>query len=126
YANVYTRCCPQFNPANVTLRSDYAFFPDEIQTRIAAAGVTTLQIGTMHPDLSAIFTNNTRIVTRWVGGANGAFDAFGTDWNWDVYYQMGLSRSKEVVPSTYQRSRFNLAIDAVRSADGTIICRSTL
>ncbi|MCA0202176.1 MAG: TonB-dependent receptor plug domain-containing protein, partial [Proteobacteria bacterium] len=32
YANVYTRCCPQFNPANITLRSDYAFFPADIQT----------------------------------------------------------------------------------------------
>ncbi len=126
YANVYTRCCPQFNPANITLRADNAFFPAEIQTRIAAAGVTTLQIGTMHPDLPPIYTDNTRIVTRWVAGANGTFDAFNTDWKWDAYYQMGLSRSKEVVPQTYQRSRFNLAIDAVRGPNGTIVCRSSL
>ncbi len=126
YANVYTRCCPQFNPANITLRSDNAYFPTEIQARIAAAGVTTLQIGTMHPDLPAIHTDNTRIVTRWVAGADGSFNAFDTDWTWDAYYQMGLSRSKEVVPQTYQRSRFNLAIDAVRNANGVIVCRSTL
>jgi iron complex outermembrane receptor protein len=128
FANVYTRCCPQFNPANVTIRPDYAFFPAEIQARIAATtpAITQIQIGTMHPDLEAIYTDNTRIVTRWVAGANGAFDAMDSTWTWDAYYQMGLSRSRELVPKTYQRSRFLLALDAVRGPNGTIVCRSTL
>ncbi len=128
YANVYTRCCPQFNPANVTIRPDYAFFPADIQTRIAAAtpAITQIQIGTMHPDLEAIHTDNTRIVSRWVAGGNGSFDAVGSTWSWDAYYQMGLSRSRELVPKTYARSRFLLALDAVRGPNGTIVCRSTL
>ena len=110
YANVYTRCCPQFNPANVTIRPDYAFFPAEIQARIAAStpAITQIQIGTMHPDLEAIYTDNTRIVTRWVAGANGAFDAMDSTWTWDAYYQMGLSRSRELVPKTYQLSLIHI------------------
>ena len=129
YSNVYTRCCPQFNPANLNVPRDYAYFPADVVARIATlpAATTTIQIGTMHPDMPAIFTDNSRRVTRWVGGANGSFDAFESTWSWDAYYQMGISRSKEVVPQTYQRSRLNLAIDAVRHpTNGTIVCRSTL
>jgi len=126
FSNVYGRCCPQFNPANINVPRDYAFFPAEVAGRIATsvpATTTTIQIGTMHPDMPAIFTDNTRRVTRWVGGVNGEFDAFDANWTWDAYYQMGISRSKEVVPQTYQRSRLNRAIDAVRGPNGTIVCR---
>jgi iron complex outermembrane receptor protein len=129
YANVYTRCCPQFNPANMIVPRDYAYFPADVRTRIDAqpATVTNFQIGTMHPDMPAIYTDNTRIVTRWVGGMNGAFDAFNSTWSWDAYYQLGISRSREMVPLTYQRSRLALALDAVRHpTNATIVCRSTI
>jgi len=129
YANVFTRCCPNFNPANIVLRRDYAFFPDDIRARINAlpASVTTFQLGTMHPDMPAIHTDNTRRVTRWVGGGNGSFEAFDSTWTWDAYYQLGISRSKEMVRTTYQRSHLINALDAVvHPTNGTIVCRSTL
>ena len=129
YASVFTRCCPQFNPANLSVRPDYAYFPADIQARIASItpALTSIQIGSMHPDLPPIHSDNTRRVTRWVGGGSGSFEAFDNSWLWDAYYQLGISRSKEVVRDTYQRSRLFSALDAVRNpGTGSIVCRSTL
>src|SRR5690606_5947974 len=43
------------------------------------------------------------------------------------YYQHGISRSSTKVPLFYAKSRFNLAIDAVRHPDtGLIVCRSSI
>ncbi len=119
---------PNFNPANITLRPDYAFIPPEVAARIAVLTppITTIQLGTMHPDMPPIGSDNTRNVTRFVLGANGDIDAFGSNWSWDAYYQSGISRSETIATSVYSRSRFLLAIDAVRGPNGAIVCRSSL
>ncbi|MGE4062108.1 MAG: TonB-dependent receptor plug domain-containing protein [Rhodospirillaceae bacterium] len=117
---------PNFNPANITIRGDYGFMPPEIFARAQALGLTTIQIGTMHPDIDPIGSDNTREVTRWVYGANGDIDMFGSSWAWDAYYQSGISRSETIATSVYSRSRFLLAIDAVRGPSGTVVCRSAL
>ncbi len=125
-AAVLTRAIPQINPANLSVRVDNPFLPANIAAQATAAKLTTLTIGTLHPDLPGNYTDNRRNVVRWVTGANGDFSALGTDWTWDAYYQLGIARSEEDIPYTLSKSKFALAIDATRNAQGTIVCRSTL
>ena len=118
---------PQFLPANLTIRGDYGFAPPAVAARILALGLTTLQMGTMNLDMPPVLSDNSRNVTRFVAGASGKIEAAGTSWTWDAYYQNGLSRSETSVPGIYSRSRFALAVDAVRHpTTGLVVCRSTL
>jgi len=117
----------QFQPGNAgVIKADNAFIPAEIRARMSALNVTTLTMGSYNFDLPTTFSDNTRMVNRQVVGANGKFDAMGKTWNWDAYFQNGYSRSSVNVNNTTMRDRFALATDAVRNANGQIVCRSTL
>ncbi len=127
----YGEAWTQFQPGNAAsganaIKADNAFIPAEIRTRMAALGVTTLTIGSFNRDMPSIFSNNTRMVNRHVVGASGTFDAVGKPWTWDAYFQNGYSRSSVNVIGVTLRDRFALATDAVRDANGRIVCRSTL
>lgn len=126
-AKVTSQCCPNFDANNISVSVNNAFLPDAVRQNAIAAGATTLRIGTMHPDLPVITTENTRQVWRFVGGFEGELGLFGRRWKWDAYYQWNQSRNHELVPQTYLKDRMAQAIDAVRDpATGTIVCRSTL
>jgi len=121
-------CCRQFNVANLTVQPDNAFIPDSVRARMIAEGVadSPLRLGSMHADLPVISTVNERTVNRYVLGGNGYFDAFGSQWRWNGYYQRGISKVESTAPDVTVKSRFSQATDAVRDADGNIVCRSTL
>jgi iron complex outermembrane receptor protein len=91
----------------------------------------------------------TRTMRRAVVGADGVFDAFGKNWNWESYfthgendtsikiYNMPLSGAPLIngngttLPggaggANGQFSRFNLAQDAVFNSAGQITCRNTI
>ncbi|HWK51849.1 MAG TPA: TonB-dependent receptor, partial [Steroidobacter sp.] len=55
------------------------------------------------------------------------FDAFGSPWTWNAYYQYGKTRSTTRVIDVVQTARYALAVDAVRDpVTGNTVCRSTL
>jgi len=88
-----------------------------------AVGVTSLTMGFSNRDMGMIGQDNERWTTRAVVGANGTFDAMETEWTWDAYYQKGISRNSErAVNSLIERNWFK-ALDSVRNANGTIVCR---
>ncbi len=118
----------QFQPGNAAsganaIKADNAFIPEVVRARMTALGLTNLTLGSYNFDLPTTFSDNTRMVNRHVIGANGTFDAFGNDWNWDAYFQNGFSRSSVNVNNTTLRNRFNFSIDAIRNANGQIVCR---
>ena len=122
----YLYCCMQFNQANISIKSDNAFLPPTVAAQIAANKLAAVTIGSWNADLPVITTNNRRRVQRFVVGADGKLDAFGSSWNWDVYFQNGMSLSSSRIPYATSKARFALAIDAVRNASGVIVCRSSL
>jgi len=82
-----------------------------------------------------------RTMRRYVVGADGAFNLFGKDWNWESYFQHGETDTSiklinmplsgaPVNPATGKidntASRWNLAQDAIVDASGNIVCRNTL
>jgi len=70
--------------------------------------------------------DNERWTNRIVLGANGAFEAAGTEWTWDAYYQIGISRNSERAVNSLIEDNWFRAMDSVRNANGSIVCRSTL
>lgn len=116
----------QYNIANLTVRSGNPFIPADVQARMTALGLSSFTLGTTNADLGRISQMNGRTVNRYVIGANGRFDAFGAEWDWDGYYQKGIGRSSERV-STTRRSAYAFAIDAVRDPrTGAVVCRVAL
>lgn len=117
-----------------------AYLPQSFLDRVnaynatAATPVSTVRIGTSNAGIPPQGSNNSREVFRLVLGANGKFDLLDRNWNWDAYYQKGVTRTDELLTNAWNTGRFALATDAVVApagnaagiAAGTIICRSTL
>jgi iron complex outermembrane receptor protein len=111
----------QFNFGNITIRPDNAFIPASIASRVTSS----FSFGTLNQDLGPIVATSERQSARGVIGARGDFDMGGSKWNWDVYSQRTVNRIYTDARLTIAANYAN-AIDAVRNANGAIVCRSTL
>src|SRR3546814_19684332 len=49
-----------------------------------------------------------RELQRYVVGANGSFDMFGSEARWDAYYQKGISRTREMARDISDRKSTRL------------------
>ncbi|WP_197493237.1 TonB-dependent receptor plug domain-containing protein [Woeseia oceani] len=111
----------------ITIQDDNPFIPASVATEMAAQGITEFRLGTQHPDLGIIGTDGEHEVNRLVLGANGLFDAFGSNWSWDAYYTKGVSKHTEIADHAHYMPNVALALDAVRDpVTNEIVCRSTL
>jgi outer membrane receptor protein involved in Fe transport len=110
----------------LTIKPDNAFLPAPIAAQAQALGLASMTMGTSNQDLGTVAIETERKVVRNVVGANGKFDALGTDWSWDAYAQLGESRNSESATHSANLVRFADATDAVRNGSGAIVCRSTL
>jgi outer membrane receptor protein involved in Fe transport len=125
YDNSFGLTSANFDPADLTVKADNGFMPAVIQTQMAALKLTTFQFGTMSADLPPIAPWNTRKLVRYVVGGNGKFDAFGSSWTWDGYYQAGnVGADKRFMDRL--KDHLALALDAVKGPNGSVVCRSTL
>ncbi|HEU4548562.1 MAG TPA: TonB-dependent receptor [Rhizomicrobium sp.] len=67
--------------------------------------------------------NMQRDMRRYVVGGDGAFNVFDTDFTWDSYFQHGENNTAFHILNMPLKNRFNLAMDAIQLADGSIVCR---
>ncbi|MFC3594609.1 TonB-dependent receptor plug domain-containing protein [Novosphingobium piscinae] len=115
----------------VTIQRDNAFLPDSVRAAMVANNLNSIQIGTSNIFLPPQGSDNTREVYRYVVGANGEFGALGKDWKWDGYYQLGETKTRELLTNTWNIARMAAATDAVAAlagnvggyAAGTVVCR---
>ncbi len=110
---------------NLTIQCDNPFLPDSIRTACAANNITSFKYGTAN----AIFPRNisvhpTRDQDRYVIGADGKFNAFDTEWSYDAYAEHGTTSTDLYVKDISLTARYNAAIDAVKDANGKIVCRN--
>lgn len=113
----------QYHLGNLLVRADNAFLPQSVRDRAVAAGVTQFNVGKFVGDFAVRGTDNDRTTRRVVAGANGSFGAFDSDWSWDAYYQHGETSTSENLPEIGNNAKFARAFDAVRGANGAIVCR---
>jgi iron complex outermembrane receptor protein len=117
---------PVFFPGNLTISSNNAFLPANIAQGLTAAGAPNFKFGTFNGDLGVQHPETDRQVTRFLTGADGKFDLFGTRWTWDAYASYGFTLQQVVSGDTINVPRYMSAIDAVHAPNGSIVCRSTL
>ena len=115
-ANLTIQCNP--NNANVN-----PFVPASIQAQCARLGINSFQYGVANaifPDFIHVHTRRRNY--RGVIGTTGKFDALGTNWSFDAYYEHGENITDINVRSISLNARYNAAIQAVNGPNGTIIC----
>ncbi|QSR20227.1 TonB-dependent siderophore receptor [Novosphingobium sp. KA1] len=112
----------------VSIKSDNAYlltqYP-EVAAAMAANNLSSITIGTSNAGFPVPGSNNTREVYRYVGGADGTFNALNRDWTFNAYFQHGITKSHEELINTWNTARMALAQDAVLY-NGQIVCRSTI
>lgn len=113
-------------PPGLTIQCDNAFLPQSVADGCASNGVTSFPFGTFTADFPDGVTSQERRMRRFVVGADGELAAFGVPWTWDAYAAYGRTFAHAEVQNTSLHGRFNLAIDAVTTPNGSIVCRSTL
>lgn len=115
----------------VTIQRDNAFLPDSVRAAMVSNNLTSIQIGTSNIFLPPQGSDNTRQVFRYVAGGRGEFAVGSSDWNWDGYYQLGKTKSNELLTNAWNIARMANATDAVVAAagnvggyaPGTVVCR---
>jgi iron complex outermembrane receptor protein len=115
----------------VNIQRDNAFLPDSVRAAMVSNNLTSVQIGTSNLFLPPQGSDNTRQVFRYVAGGRGEFAVGSSDWNWDAYYQLGKTKTSELLTNAWNIARMANATDAVVAAagnvggyaPGTIVCR---
>ncbi|WP_084439043.1 TonB-dependent receptor plug domain-containing protein [Sphingobium sp. TCM1] len=113
----------------VTIRSDNAYlrtYYPQVAAQMAAQGLTSFTMGTSNAGFPVPGSDIKREVYRFVGGAEGQFELFDRKWEWNGYYQHGVTKAHEELTNTWNNARMALAQDAVFAPNGSIVCRSTL
>lgn len=119
------RSTPQFNFGGITIQRDNAFLPEEVGRRMDELGLSSLNVGSWNADLGGIETQTRRSQYRTMLGLEGTADLLGSGWSWDVSANRNVSKIFNGSNATITQ-RYRAGIDAVRSADGSIVCRSSL
>ncbi|MGE4063753.1 MAG: TonB-dependent receptor plug domain-containing protein [Rhodospirillaceae bacterium] len=123
----YSSGAPNFFPGNLTISTDNAFLPPSLLPGLQpTATVTTFTMGTLNWDLDNFRAVYDRRVLRFLTGASGSFETGETEWNWDAHLSVGQAFGTLQSRGAIDRTRYPLAVDAVRAANGQIVCRSTL
>jgi len=120
-AKTFENSLVQFNFANITIQPDNAFIPASIAAKVTAP----FTMGSFNQDLGPIPAMTRRSNWRFVGGASGDFDAFGSNWTWDAHGQETITHIY-IADTTTITANYKSAYDSVRNANGQIVCRSTL
>lgn len=115
----------------VTIQRDNAFLPDSVRAAMVTNNLNSIQIGTSNIFLPPQGSDNTREVYRYVAGGSGEFGAIGAEWKWDGYYQLGKTKTNELLTNAWNIARMAAATDAVVAqagnvggyAAGTVVCR---
>jgi outer membrane receptor protein involved in Fe transport len=110
------------NRPNLTIQCENPFLPQSVMDACADAGITNFAFGTSNTALgnTQVFTDRRQY--RVVVGLLGQQTVFGTDWDYDIYYQRGINYTDVDVENIMLNNRFNRAIDAI-SLNGEIVCR---
>lgn len=113
---------PQFNFGGITIQRDNPFLPASITSRMDQLGIRTLDVGTWNQAIGGIPYQAKHELYRYVIGASGAVDLFGSEWKWDVSGVRNVSDIWQHLTIPIN-ANYRQAIDAVMGPNGTPVCR---
>ena len=89
----------------------------------AAAGVTSLSMGSWNEDLGPNIIDTHRNVLRNVIGSDGDFDLFSTNWKWDGYVELARSKGSETDLDSINMPNYTQAVNTtINPATGAVVC----
>ncbi|HEX4270424.1 MAG TPA: TonB-dependent receptor [Rhizomicrobium sp.] len=114
-----------------------AFLPASVNNACIANNVNSFSYGSLFYGLGPQVVYTQRDNRRLVGGADGNFNLFETDWNWQTYYEHGENDTNIHVRGITLKPYLYAAIDSVSVTAanqatypsqplGTIVCRSAV
>ncbi|SER34735.1 TonB-dependent receptor plug domain-containing protein [Sphingobium sp. YR768] len=112
---------PGYTRSSLTVQCANAYLPQLVKDQCAEAGITSFSFGSSNgafPD-PQVYTDRKQY--RFVAGAKGKFGAAGTDWNYDAYYEHGITISDIRVKDIVLQSRYAAASNAIE-LNGAIVC----
>ena len=107
---------------NLTIRADNPFIPADVAGRMTALGLTSFTMGSFNldiPNLSSDFKRRTWVYSL---GLEGTANVMDKEWTWELFGQYSLAKNNLRV-ATRNNVLFPKAVDAVRNANGAIVCR---
>ncbi|RZM31781.1 MAG: TonB-dependent receptor, partial [Sphingomonas sp.] len=112
---------PGYNRPSLTVQCANPYLPQLIRDRCATAGITQFGFGTSNGNFPDPLVQTDRRQYRFVGGLKGRFDLAGTDWNYDGYYEHGITIAHIDVENTVLQNRYVAAANAI-TLNGAIVC----
>ncbi|EQB33183.1 TonB-dependent receptor plug domain-containing protein [Sphingobium ummariense] len=112
---------PGYNRPSLTVQCANAFLPQLIKDRCATAGITSFGYGSSNANFPDPHVYTDRKQYRFVGGLKGAVGVAGTEWNYDAYYQHGITISDINVRDIVLQNRYVAATNAI-VLNGAIVC----
>ena len=112
---------PGYNRGSLTVQCANPFLPQLVRDRCAAAGITSFGFGSANASFPDPRVYTDRKQYRFVGGLKGKFDLGGTNWNYDAYYEHGITISDIRVRDIVLQNRYVAATNAI-TLNGAIVC----
>ena len=112
---------PGYNRPNLTVQCANPFLPQVIRDRCGAAGITSFNFGTSNGNFPDPKVSTDRRQYRFVGGLKGKFDVGASDWNYDAYYEHGITISDIDVDTIVLQNRYVAATNAIL-LNSAIVC----
>ena len=110
-------------PGDITLTADNPYLPASIVAAMKADGLNSITLGRAFNDIGNALGESDTSTIRAAFGAKGPL--WGA-WKWDAYYQYGHNKYDQYEYDDIIPANLALAVDAVLSPSGQIVCRSTL
>lgn len=125
HANVKAYRQPAFGSGGsaYVITRDNAFISPSLAALMDANGLDSINVSRFDTDAGRRGEDTTRDTFRTVIGANGTITG---DWQYDASLNYGETRETRYNLNNRINDRFYASIDAVRDANGSIVCRSSL
>jgi|SRR5882757_266838 len=115
---------PDFVPNQLTFSRDNPFLSDTIRNQLTAAGETRFTMGRALTDVALARYAYSRETFQGSIGLDGKLGD--GKWRYNAFFTHGEQTSDQTLKNITLRKNFANAIDAVRSPDGSIVCRVAL
>jgi len=112
---------PGYNRPSLTVQCANPFLPQLVRDRCATAGITEFGFGSSNGAFPDPNVHTDRRQYRFVGGLKGKVGVGGTDWNYDAYYEHGITISDIRVRDIVLQNRYVAATNAI-TLNGAIVC----
>jgi iron complex outermembrane recepter protein len=112
---------PGYGRPSLTIQCSNPYLPQLVRDRCATAGIASFGFGTANGAFPDPQVSTDRRQFRFVVGAKGKFDLGGSDWNYDAYYQHGITISDIDVDDIVLQNRYLAATNAT-TLNGAIVC----